>query len=130
MGHLDHLVIPDKNVLRENASMMMSALIKKFVKTIIASIHAKLELAKRITFAKLFVMSPLVEKNSSQNPKSQGTFSSSENPTNLAARNNHKQEVHRCLQTHLLLEADMKVSAERDKFLSHSSFNSRLALKA
>jgi len=101
---LDLLVIPDKNVLRVNANVMKNVLIRKLVKTTIVSMFAKLKLAKKTYFAKLFDTFLSVVENMSQYLKSQETFLLSENPTKILKNNQHPDEPH--LQILLSLEAD------------------------
>merc|ERR1712029_637202 len=111
------LVIQDKSVLRVNANAMKIAQISKLVRTTIVSILAKVEPAKKIFSAKLFVMCQSVVGNMSQSHKSQEIFLLSENPTKILKNSHH--------QTLLSLEADTTVTVRKDIFLYPSSFDSK-----
>jgi len=119
---LDLLVIPDKNVLRVNANVMKNVLIRKLVKTTIVSMFAKLKLAKKTYFAKLFDTFLSVVENMSQYLKSQETFLLSENPTKILKNNQHPEEPH--LQILLSLEADTTDSVGKGTFPYPSSSDS------
>merc|ERR1712029_877048 len=117
------LVIQDKSVLRVNANAMKIAQISKLVRTTIVSILVKVEPAKKIFSAKLFVMCQSVVGNMSQSHKSQEIFLLSENPTKILKNSQHQGDLHH--QTLSSLEADMTVTVGKDIFLYPSSFDSK-----